>query len=73
VGAAVCALELTTCPVINSGETSKLSLIVNTDFLDMCSHLNWRELDLTDDVRRCIVTLGSFGQAAINFQGFVME
>jgi hypothetical protein len=55
VGATVCALELTTCAGISNGEKSKLSLIVNTDFLDMCDHPNWLELDLTEGVRRPIV------------------
>ena len=63
-----CALELTTCRVINNGETSKPSLIADTEFRNMCGHLNWLELVLTDDVREgASSTLGGFGQAAIDF------
>ena len=36
----VCALELRVCPAINNGETSKPSLNVDTEFRNMCGHLN---------------------------------
>jgi hypothetical protein len=42
VGAAgaACALELTTCPVINNGETSKPRLNADTEFRNICGHLD---------------------------------
>jgi len=42
VGAAwlACALELTTCPIINNGETSKPSPIADTEFPNMRGHLD---------------------------------
>jgi hypothetical protein len=50
VGGLVCALELTTCPIINNGETSKPSLFRNTEFPNTCTYLDWLELDLTVEI-----------------------
>ena len=65
--------ELTACPVINPGETSKPRLNADTEFRNTCCHLNEPELELTTRPKTPRLCSIGLGQAAIDFLGFVME